>query len=61
MSRVKFTDRQQADLTEMQALADSAEDKRFDAQAGGSFNACRVVRGLQVIAQPCCSPAESAF
>lgn len=29
MSRVKFSDRQQADLTEMQALADSAEDNVF--------------------------------
>ncbi len=29
MSRVKFSDRQQADLTEMQALADSAEDNSF--------------------------------
>lgn len=29
MSRVKFSDRQQADLTEMQALADSAEDNAF--------------------------------
>ena len=30
MSRIKFNDRQQADLTEMQALADSAEDNPFE-------------------------------